>query len=297
MKMQVMRFPPLIIIMMVSTSCATLKAYPDRATDAGAEIQALDKYLQPDAITKYESANDSDRSGLSKQAWRNEVVNARVRADDLYFNQFQQRLFQEGIGFGLATDWIVLALNAAGTLATAGTVNALSAASTGVVGGKAAFDRSVYLEKTMPALVATMAAKRKEVLVRIREGLTKNIDEYPLPLALSDLESYYDAGTIPGAIIEVANAAGATAKNADAQLESLLIVAPVPPDLQVRRENMADFVKILKPNELDVLAKSLRVRTGDAALEDVLSKISEAQTQRAFDLLAQKIKILYGKEF
>lgn len=297
MKVHFSRLVILVAAPFLISSCASLKAYPELSSDPAAELKAMEKFLQPSAITKYEAQNDSDRDGLSKRAWRNEVVNARVRATDLHFNTFQQGLFQEGVGFGITTDWIVLALNAAGSLA-GGAANVLAATSAGVVGAKASFDKNVFFEKTMPALLTTMVAKRKEGLVRIREGLTKDIDEYPLTLALSDLDSYYYAGTIPGALIDIAETSGATAKKADAQLESLLIVVPVPPELQARRETAAAFVKTLvgKPDQLNALAKSLGLPTGPDALTEILTAISRAQSTKAFDLIAQKLKILFGKE-
>lgn len=215
------RVQPLITALILLSGCASMSAYPERATDPQGELTAMNRYLQPSAITKYDAQNDSERDGLSKRVWRNEVVNARVRATDLYFNAFQQKLFQEGVGLGIATDWMVLALNVGGSVA-GGAASALSAASAGVVGAKAAFDKNVFFDKTMPALLANMMAKRKEVLVRIREGLIKDVDEYPLTLALNDLETYYNAGTIPGALVDIAETAGAVAKEADKKLTVLL---------------------------------------------------------------------------
>lgn len=297
MNPRVMKVLPLIIAAMALTSCATLKGYPDQTTNVKAELLLLKKYLQPQAITKYESANDLDRDGLSKRAWRNEVINARVRAADFQFNKFQQMLFEEGVGFGLATEWMVLALNAVGAVSSGGVAKVLSATSAAVVGGKAAFDKNAYFEKTMPALVATMMAKRKDVLVRIREGLTKDIDEYSLYLALGDVDTYYNVGTIPGAIVEIAEAAGATGKKADLKLESLTIVKPVPPELQVRREKAAKYVKELKPDDLKLLAKSLGISSDDP-LRSILEKISKAESPDAFNAISQKIKLLPdGKEF
>ncbi len=66
--------------------------------------------------------------------------------------------------------------------------------------------------------------------------------------------------------------------------------------LQPRRESAAAFVKSLSREQLDLLAKALGVRTGADALADVLTAISRASSSRDFDLIAQKIKILFGKE-
>jgi uncharacterized protein YceK len=69
----------MIAVLVLLSGCASMSAYPERATDPQAELVAMNRYLQPTAITKYDAQNDSEREGLSKRTWRNEVVNARAR--------------------------------------------------------------------------------------------------------------------------------------------------------------------------------------------------------------------------
>src|SRR5262249_46089227 len=122
-------------------------------------------------------------------------------------------------GFGLATDLIVLGLNAAGAVVGgAEAKSALAAASGGIVGAKGAVDKDLFYQKTLPALIAQMSAQRKVVLVDIRRGLTLDVDQYPLQQALVDLENYYAAGTIPGAINAIVQDAGATSQTAQLEL-------------------------------------------------------------------------------
>jgi hypothetical protein len=136
--------------------------------------------------------------------------------------------------------------------------------------------------------------------VTIRQGLGKDVKEYPLMLALNYLDSYYNAGTIPGTLTDIAESAGATAKKADQDLKSLLVVTSAPPEVQKRREKAAAFVKQLdqqgQQNKLDLLAKSLNVAPGQDALVNILTEISKASTTEAFDIIAQKIKILFNEE-
>jgi hypothetical protein len=71
--------------------------------------------------------------------------------------------------------------------------------------------------------MAQMMAQRKAVLVRIRDGLMNKSDEqYPLAQGLADLEEYYYAGTIPGAITGVVKTAGAESQRNDRLLETLV---------------------------------------------------------------------------
>jgi len=175
----------LCLTSMLGGCLTSLTAYPDPSWDARTELNALEPYLSADAITRYDAANDEARNGMDRRNWRNAVVNARIRAMDVLFNEFQQDLYQEGVGLGIATDWIVLALSGAGALiSTAST--ALSAASSGVVGAKAAFDRNAFLDRTLPSLLATMVAQRKEVLATIRASQYRDItDPGPaFPMAL-----------------------------------------------------------------------------------------------------------------
>lgn len=193
----------------------------------------------------------------------------------------------------------MLGLNAAGALA-GGSANALAAASAGLVGGKAAFDKNVFFDKILPTLLANMVANRKEVLVTIRQGLSRDVKDYPLMLALNHLDTYYSAGTIPGTLTEIVETAGATAEKADADLKALLVVTAAPPALQKRREKAAAFVKELdrqgQQNKLDLLATSLSVTPGQDALVNILTEISSASTTESFNIIAQKIKILFNEE-
>ncbi len=99
---------------------------------------------------------------------------------------------------------------------------ALGAAITGVTGAKVSFDKNAYFAKTLPALVASMQASRKEVLLRIRKGLELGDDKYPLTQALVDLEDYYNAGTIPGAITGITASADEASRKASEELKVVL---------------------------------------------------------------------------
>jgi len=194
--------------------CSTLRAYPDRSGDVATELKALDEYHAATVLKTY-----SEKPDAAKKAYRDEVVTGRIRAIDLHFGEFQQAVFREGVSTNLAADMILLGLGAA-TATTGGAAlkAALGATSAGVAGAKASIDKNVYFEKTMPALLGQMLASRKTALVKIQEGLSKDVNLYPLNQALIDLEDYYNAGTIPGAIVAIVEQAGAAAKTADVLL-------------------------------------------------------------------------------
>ena len=79
---------------------------------------------------------------------RDEYVNAKISTIDLHFGEFEKSLFTEGVGGGIATDWIKLALGGAGAV-IASASQALSAAAAGVEGAKASFDKQAFFANTM----------------------------------------------------------------------------------------------------------------------------------------------------
>ena len=303
---RVVRRLPVLAISILLSACASPRAYPQSSGDMHAELTALGPYLQPSALTPYDSPYEGDRGGLTPRAWRDGVVNARVRAIDLQFNAFQQDRSHQGVGVGIATDWVGLALNAAGALVSSaanvagtlvsGTAQALLATAAGLGGAGTSIDQKVFFDTTMPTLLATMVAQRKVALSRIREGLTHELDTYPLTVALNDLDRYYQVGTIPGALSTIADTAGATATKAEAHLERLVILTPVPAVLQGRRAQAAAVVNTLDQRQLDALARALDRPPGPNARVELLIAIAQADSTPAFDRIAQTRAVVVGTE-
>lgn len=205
-------FLSLLFVSLVLAGCASFRGYPTRAISSENQLKEVEKYLKPEIV---DECNNPQKPTEEKKRLRDDIVNARLLAYDIYFATFLEELRKEGIGYGTATDWTVIALNSAGGLV--GT-KALSVTAAGLMGAKASFDKNAYYEKTMPVLIAQMVAHRKEVLRDIQKGLAFSLDEYPLNRALIDLEEYYNAGTIPGALTEIAKTAGEAAKKAEKEI-------------------------------------------------------------------------------
>ena len=73
-----------------------------------------------------------------------------------------------------------------------------------------AYSDEVLFQKTVQVLATQMRARRDlvaaDIVTRMR---TLDIDAYPLAMALADLDAYYAAGTIAGALIEIQKTVGA----------------------------------------------------------------------------------------
>ena len=198
-----------------TAGCTAIKSYPDRPVDITTQLTNLQWCFDSQMATQPPEKWDST-------TWRNEVVNCQVHAYDLQFTAFEQGLSREGVGLNTGTDIAVVGLGAATTLVGgAAAKSILGAISGGITGTKGIVDKDIFYSKTMPALLAQMAAQRKAQLVKIRTGLQLPADEYPLSEALIDVEGYYKAGSIPAAVLGIVEEAGAKADQATKDLKRL----------------------------------------------------------------------------
>lgn len=197
--------------------CATMSSSPERSGDVSSELKALEPYFSADVITIYNRKGDSE-----KKAYRDDVVFGRIRAIDLHYNQFIQDISKEGKGMSIGSDSAVLLFSAAGTLSKVSSTQAIFAQSSGVVTGvKSSIDKNAYYDKTLYALISQMQANRQEALLTLYKGLETPVDQYPLLKALIDVESYYQAGTIMGAVTAITKSSGEQKANADTRMKGV----------------------------------------------------------------------------
>jgi hypothetical protein len=198
----------LLFVAVTATGCAGLKQFPDTGTDFKLDLKAKDP-AYADALEAMSKA------GANPIDIRNRLIEERLRVIDIHFAEFQQALARENVtaNFGVAAAQVVI--GGAGALVHETASQILSAVSGALAGTQQAYSKAALFEQTMSALLAQMIAARKSVLVKIVDGRGKGIDEYPLSAAASDLEAYYFAGSLPGAV--VATSADAKVKNDDAE--------------------------------------------------------------------------------
>jgi uncharacterized membrane protein YiaA len=173
---------------------------PEPAFDIDADLKALSsQFSASTSVSAYYLAATDPAAAV---AARNRFISGRLVQIDLQYIQFIRSLTADKQRLDTAGDLLNLTLNVAGTLTGGERAKAnLAAAATALNGTKTTVDKQYFYEKSMDALVGTMNAKRKVVLVGILTGLaTKTVDEYPFELALTQLNEYYMAGTLNGAI-------------------------------------------------------------------------------------------------
>ncbi len=181
------------------------------------------KSVETDSAVGAEAAYDAAADPEVRRQIRNRIVRARLYVADVNYNDFARNLSTEQKAFAVGSDIAVLGLAGAGTLAkSARTATRLAAASSGVLGARSAIDKEIYFDKTLPAIVAQMDASRRTVYATIATGLARSDADYSLLQAKADLETYYIAGTIPGALTAITKEAGKQSAVADQKIERIV---------------------------------------------------------------------------
>lgn len=179
--------------------------------------------------TEFHSATDiSEFYKTPSQETRDRFLTGRLVLIDLRYLQFIRTMTSDKQQLDSATDLATLSLNLAGTLVGGARSKAnLAAAAAGLGGAKTSVDKHFYYEQSVNALVATMNAKRKEVLTRILQSIGSDLTTYPFTQAVTDAHDYYMAGTVNGALTFIQSEANRREGESDKQLEELKIVRDV----------------------------------------------------------------------
>lgn len=194
-----------------------MEGAPVRSFADQADIDVFLRNAGSSAISQYLA---TDSPSLRKSL-RNNIVLNRMYVIDRNYSNFERNLTRERQDIGFYSAVALLGLNTTGTLVGGSEAKAiLHAVSAGVTGTTEAYGNEILIEKTIDILQKNMRANRTEVQNQILTSLTKSASQYPLQLALSDVDRYFDAGTITGAFLGASNAATVRLENAefDAQI-------------------------------------------------------------------------------
>ncbi len=159
-------------------------------------------------------------SALGSQSTEDDgqLILARMAEIDLLYHDYEVELLTEsqrsGLGFSLAG----ILTSAAGTVASGSAAQNLALASTLAQSGRTAFQKEVLAERTINALISQMRANRAQVKGAIYQKL--GTKRYTVIAALSDLELYQQAGTLPSALVELGETVAEVLKVSEAKAQS-----------------------------------------------------------------------------
>lgn len=214
---QAVRLAALLIVLVFAASCSPIRGYPNNFQD---NDETIDRLRSSTEITRSQYNSTTDPTSLKDL--RNKVIFNEMQISEIYFTDFQARLWADNNLFSTGADLIVLILTGLGaTTGDATTKAALSAAAAGIVGAKGAISKDIYYQRTLPAILAQMSANRDKVKASIIDNLTKKDNsQYPLSLAEMDLQVLQRASGIVDAVQSITNSATIDKDAAAAQVEA-----------------------------------------------------------------------------
>lgn len=186
---------------------------------------ALDKIFGPaTSIDEYYKGKTGDNlvEGDADRPARDRFIAGRLVAYDLAYADWASQFALDKAEIDSILDITGLALGITTGIAGGREDKAiLGGVSSLLSGSRLSIEKNFYDQKTVHVLIAQMNAQRKAALVPIMQGLTKSPKDYPLTRALVDLQAYYMAGTLEGALQGIQEEAASTDARASLSLKNI----------------------------------------------------------------------------
>ena len=155
----------------------------------------------------------------ARQNVRDQYVRKMIAGIDGRYHDFLDDLVTQRKGFDASADITAIGLDTASVLfRPATTKSILAGLSALTTAGKTAINKVYFYEQTLPVLISQMESDRQAVLADITEGLNASVQVYPLRQAVQDLNRYYFAGTIDGALAEIQKQAARKSEQAQERI-------------------------------------------------------------------------------
>jgi hypothetical protein len=197
---------------------------PVRLVPVDVELEPIrEGYNYPNVLTIYNAA----RSEQDRERIRNEFIFARTYAMDVNYTAYEEGLTRESQDESFWAAVTNAGLTGAGALIpVAQTTRLLSGIAAGLTTVDQAYNKQYLLNKAIQILQSQMRAKRADVLTHIVARTLYPVSTYPLGMAMSDLEQYYQAGTLSAAFIDLSENTAMTADLAKRTTDNIKPGAP-----------------------------------------------------------------------
>lgn len=172
-----------------------------------APIATYDDYAH--VLTRY----NKEPSFEGKKSIRNDFIFERIYAMDAKYTVYEEGLTRESETEGFAAAVTNAALTGTGALIpVAQTTRLLSGIASGLTTVDQSYSKQFLYNKAVQILQSQMRAKRAEVATNIIARSKFNVIDYPIGMAMTDLEEYYRAGTLASAFIDLSQSTGTNAE-------------------------------------------------------------------------------------
>jgi hypothetical protein len=211
-----------ICVGLILGACSTgaLSGGPKSPFDLAADIAAVEAQLESQASIEayYRGAETRER--------RDAFVAARMSLIDLSYARYVSGLNATRAVSDTTFDIGNVAIGVANTVVGGDQDRRVLSAITAILTGtRSSIEDAFFDGQTTDLLITQMNSARRQASVRILEGLQQDIADYPLTAALVDLNEYYQAGTVHGALMSSLVSAAREQAAAEARIEQLRSVS------------------------------------------------------------------------
>jgi hypothetical protein len=221
--------------------CVSMRGAPERVFTPAQSLDLAGEYPYDQAIKAFFSDDSRHRGGLTPQQWRDMVVTVYLNAMDSQYSEFRAALSSEGRQAALGLDLAVIGFTGWASVAKDTMAKKLSAAAAAFAGARGVVDKTLYFDKSLPALLSAMDAQRLRTKTQIMVNLRKSASDYPLPTAFAELMSYEITATLDSAVEQVTQQASETKKIAQAEYDNAVKACPAQKDAAVVAQKLADY--------------------------------------------------------
>ncbi|WP_128971389.1 hypothetical protein [Bradyrhizobium tropiciagri] len=143
-------------------------------------------------------------SAADQVAARNNMIAARMYVIDMEYTQYEGQLMHEGQAVDFSTKLTSGVLTTtAGLIGNLGTSHALAETATLINGLDSAYNDKILKSQIIQNVMSAMRTARHDQAAVIYANMYCPVSVYPIGFALSDLETYYRAGTFQTGLIKL----------------------------------------------------------------------------------------------
>jgi hypothetical protein len=214
-----------------------------------------DALYSPTNAAEYKRVAEAYKKSGSMQD-RNKLIYMAIAQIDLNFGNFQEKKRKRNELFQTLVDILEIAASTAISITKGERPKTIIAEALGFVqASRTSVNKNLRLLE-LQILFNKMVAKRGEILQGIATKAALPDSSYPFEVAVVDIIAYYEAGTIDGALTNLATDTGREASNATRALPTLRIATKKQVDEAIDIDNfISGLIKKAEKGDADAIAK------------------------------------------
>jgi hypothetical protein len=204
------RIGPFALLLIFATGCSVYR--PKSPIPSDYKKQVLADVTRPTLLQEYNAMpQGTDPEKTAKVSRRNQILTELIYLVDQNYYSFENHFYGTQATFSTAADAANLGLTAASSvIGTAELKSILSATATGVTGFTTSVEKNFFDQQSRAAVVTKMRSLRATQLATLEDEshMKAGVTGYSLEAGISDVNSYYDDGTVVAALQSIAQSAG-----------------------------------------------------------------------------------------